>query len=533
MNTKCKKPDVIIIGSGFAGLYMLYKLREINLEAIIIEKASGVGGTWFWNRYPGARCDIESIEYSYSFSEDLQQEWNWSNRYSDQSEILEYLNHVADKFDLRKHIVFNTTVKSATYKESSNEWEINTESSSYISKFCVMATGTLSSIKEPTFEGLEDFQGESYITGRWPHEKVDFTNKKVGIIGTGSSAVQSIPVIANEAKNLTVFQRSPNYSIPAKNRPLSNKEILNAKSNYSEIRNKAKYTRAGIGYNQFEERKILDFSKDYINTELNKRWDIGGQEIFTAGFTDVGIEPEANKIAAEFVKSKIKEIVNDPITADLLSPKDSIGCKRLCADTNYFETFNKKNVELIDINSTPIKSITKKGLSTNKRDFDFDILIFATGFDAMTGALLSIDITGKNNKKLKDKWKDGPRSYLGISISDFPNLFTVTGPGSPSVLTNMIVAIEQHVEWIFDCIKFLYKSNKNNIEANVEFENSWMEHIEDIASNTLRYTCNSWYVGANVPGKKRVFMPYAGGFGNYREKCDEIASNSYNGFIIN
>ena len=532
MVTKSKKLDVIIIGSGFAGLYMLHKLREINLNAIIIEKGSGVGGTWFWNRYPGARCDIESIEYSYSLSDELQQEWNWSNRYSDQSEILKYLNHVADKFDLRKNIIFNSTVLSSTYQEKTNEWIIDTESDSFVTKFCVMATGTLSSIKEPNFEGLEDFQGELYITGKWPHHRVDFTNKKVGIIGTGSSAVQSIPVIANEAKKLSVFQRSPNYSIPAHNKPLSRSEISNAKSNYSEIRNKAKYTRAGIGYNQFQERKILDFPKDYIIEELNKRWNIGGQEIFTAGFTDVGIEPEANKIAADFVKSKIKEIVNDPITADLLSPKDSIGCKRLCADTNYFETFNRKNVELIDINNDPIKSITKEGLVTNKRDFDFDILIFATGFDAMTGALLSIDITGKNNKKLKDKWKNGPRSYLGISISDFPNLFTVTGPGSPSVLTNMIVAIEQHVEWIFDCISFLYRSNKNNIEANLEFENTWMDHIEEVASNTLRYTCNSWYVGANVPGKKRVFMPYAGGFGKYREKCDEVASNSYTGFDI-
>tara|TARA_B100001250_G_scaffold114538_2_gene96998 strand:- start:4295 stop:5893 length:1599 start_codon:yes stop_codon:yes gene_type:complete len=529
---KVKKYDVIIIGSGFAGLYMLHKLKEINLDAIVIEKGSGVGGTWFWNRYPGARCDIESVEYSYSFSEDLQQEWNWSNRYSDQSEILEYLNHVADRFDLRKNIIFNSTVLSATYLESSNQWEINTETETYKSKFCVMATGTLSSIKQPDFEGLDKFDGDWYVTGKWPHEGVDFSEKKVGIIGTGSSAVQSIPVIAKYAKQLTVFQRSPNYSIPANNRPLSKKEIKNAKSNYSQIRKNAKYTRAGIGYNQFEEKKILDYPIDYINEELSTRWDIGGQEIFTAGFTDVGTEPKANEIAADFVRSKIKEIVDNPITAELLAPKDSIGCKRLCADSNYFETYNQKNVELIDINSTPIKSITKKGLSTTDKEFDFDILIFATGFDAMTGALLAIDITGKNHIKLKDKWKDGPRSYLGLSISDFPNLFTVTGPGSPSVLTNMIVAIEQHVEWIFECINYLYETDKNEIEANIKFQNNWMDHLEEVASNTLRYTCNSWYVGANVPGKKRVFMPYAGGFGKYREKCDEVAENSYTGFVV-
>ena len=527
MNHHNEELDVIIVGAGFSGLYMLYKMRKMNLKALIIERASDAGGTWFWNRYPGARCDIESIEYSYSFSDELQQEWNWSNRYSDQSEILEYINYVVKKFNLKENIVFNTSVKSATFDENLKNWIVETDSKSYSSKFCVMATGTLSSIKQPNFDGLENFKGDWYVTGEWPHEKLDFTSKKVAIIGTGSSAVQSIPVIAEEAKNLTVFQRSPNYTIPANNRPLTEKELSNAKSSYDQIREKAKYTRAGIGYNQFEERKLLDLSSEEIKKELNNRWKIGGQEIFTAGFTDVGVNVEANKIVADFVKSKIKEIVKDPNVAELLSPEDAIGCKRLCADTNYFETYNRENVELIDLNSNPINSITENGILTKNKEFKFDTIIFATGFDAMTGALQAIDITGKNGKKLKQVWKDGPKSFLGLLINGFPNLFTVTGPGSPSVLTNMMVAIEQHVEWISDCINFLSKSNLNEVEADELFQIEWMDHIEEVAKNTLRYTCNSWYVGANVPGKKRVFMPYAGGFGKYREKCDEIAENNY------
>ena len=527
MNQHNEELDVIIVGAGFSGLYMLYKMRKMNLKALIIERASDAGGTWFWNRYPGARCDIESIEYSYSFSDELQQEWNWSNRYSDQSEILDYINYVVKKFNLKENIVFNTSVKSATFDENLKNWIVETDSKSYSSKFCVMATGTLSSIKQPNFDGLENFKGDWYVTGEWPHEKLDFTSKKVAIIGTGSSAVQSIPVIAEEAKNLTVFQRSPNYTIPANNRPLTEKELSNAKSSYDQIREKAKYTRAGIGYNQFEERKLLDLSSEEIKKELNNRWKIGGQEIFTAGFTDVGVNVEANKIVADFVKSKIKEIVKDPNVAELLSPEDAIGCKRLCADTNYFETYNRENVELIDLNSNPIKSITENGILTKNKEFKFDTIIFATGFDAMTGALQAIDITGKNGKKLKQVWKDGPKSFLGLLINGFPNLFTVTGPGSPSVLTNMMVAIEQHVEWISDCINFLSKSNLNEVEADELFQIEWMDHIEEVAKNTLRYTCNSWYVGANVPGKKRVFMPYAGGFGKYREKCDEIAENNY------
>ncbi len=527
MNQHNDELDVIIVGAGFSGLYMLYKMRKMNLKALIIERASDAGGTWFWNRYPGARCDIESIEYSYSFSDELQQEWNWSNRYSDQSEILEYINYVVKKFNLKENIVFNTSVKSATFDENLKNWILETDSKSYSSKFCVMATGTLSSIKQPNFDGLENFKGDWYVTGEWPHEKLDFTSKKVAIIGTGSSAVQSIPVIAEEAKNLTVFQRSPNYTIPANNRPLTEKELSNAKSSYDQIREKAKYTRAGIGYNQFEERKLLDLSSEEIKKELNNRWKIGGQEIFTAGFTDVGVNVEANKIVADFVKSKIKEIVKDPNVAELLSPEDAIGCKRLCADTNYFETYNRENVELIDLNSNPINSITENGILTNDKEFKFDTIIFATGFDAMTGALQAIDITGKNGKKLKQVWKDGPKSFLGLLINGFPNLFTVTGPGSPSVLTNMMVAIEQHVEWISDCINFLSKSNLKEVEADELFQIEWMDHIEEVAKNTLRYTCNSWYVGANVPGKKRVFMPYAGGFGKYREKCDEIAENNY------
>ena len=533
-NINYKTLDVVIVGAGFAGMYMLYKLRQLDLKVEILERASDVGGTWYWNRYPGARCDIESIEYSYSFSEELQQDWVWSNRYSDQSEILSYASHVADRFDLRKDINFYTSVKSANYNSDLKKWEIITDcNKKYFAKFCIMATGTLSSIKEPDFNGLNKFEGDWYVTGRWPHDGVDLKGKNIAIIGTGSSAVQSIPVIAEEAKKLTVFQRTPNYSIPANNRPLSKDEIIKSKSNYSEIREKARYTRAGVGYNQYAEKKILDLTEDERIEELNKRWGIGGQEVFLSGFTDVGSEQEANDFAAEFVRLKIREIVKDPTTAEILTPQNTIGCKRLCADTNYFETYNRENVELIDINSSPITTITQEGLSTSEKKYNFDIIIFATGFDAMTGALLSIDITGKDNIKLSDKWKDGPRSYLGLCIQGFPNFFTITGPGSPSVLTNMMVAIEQHVEWIYECIKKLNISNKKEIEAAIYAENNWMDHVEEVASNTLRYSCNSWYVGANVPGKKRVFMPYIGGQDVYRKKCIDISNNDYEGFLIN
>ncbi len=527
-----KKIDVVIIGAGFGGMYMLHSLNKLGLNSLILEQGDGVGGTWYWNRYPGARCDIQSIEYSYSFSEELQQEWEWSHRFSTQPEILEYANHVADRFDLRKDIRFNEKVLSAEYVENSRIWELETDTGNkYTSRYCVMATGSLSSINKPKFKGIDSYNGDWYITGKWPHENVDLSGKTVGIIGTGSSAVQAIPVIAEHAKHLTVFQRTANYSIPANNEPLDPEELRKVKEDYSSMREKQKLARAGVALTNIGTKSALDVTEEERLIEYQKRWDVGYSG-FISSYSDIGTNEEANETLAEFVRSKIREIVKDPVKAEILSPKNAIGCKRLCADTNYFETYNRDNVSLIDVNDTPIESLVSEGVKTSEKIFNFDVVVFAIGFDAMTGALLSIDIKGKNGEKLTDKWSDGPKSYLGLTIQGFPNMFTITGPGSPSVLGNMMVAIEQHVEWITKCIQDMESDGNTEIEAQSDAENEWMDHIEEVANQTIRYSCNSWYVGANVPGKKRVFMPYIGGYNVYREKCDEIASKGYIGFNL-
>ena len=538
-----KKLDVLVIGAGFAGMYMLHSLKNSGLDVLVVEEGDGVGGTWYWNRYPGARCDVPSIEYSYSFSTELQQEWEWSSKYSSQPEILGYANHVADRFDLRQYIRFGERVLSATYQEKSRVWHVFTSAGNrYESRYCVLATGSIPSINKPKFAGLDSFKGDWYITGRWPHENVDLSGKSVGIIGTGSTGVQAIPVIAEKAKHLTVFQRTANYSIPANNRPLAPEEVREVKDNYPSVRERQRQTRAGIMVRVSKDlihydaldmgtKRALEVPEEERTKEYQKRWDIGFHG-FLAGYTDIGFNEDANETAAEFVRSKIREIVKDPATAEILSPKNAIGCKRLCADTNYFETYNRDNVSLIDVNQTPIETLVPEGVKTSEKVFDLDVVIFAIGYDAMTGALTSIDITGKEGKKLADKWADGPRSFLGLSIEGFPNMFTITGPGSPSVLGNMIVAIEQHVEWVAQCITDMESLGRTEIEANTVAEDEWMDHVEDLASETLRYSCNSWYLGANVPGKKRVFMPYTGGYDVYRKRCLDIASEGYSGFTL-
>tara|TARA_Y100001934_G_C12379487_1_gene791415 strand:+ start:2641 stop:4266 length:1626 start_codon:yes stop_codon:yes gene_type:complete len=524
--------DAVIVGSGFAGMYMLHKFNGLGLRSVVLEEASDVGGTWYWNRYPGARCDVESMEYSYSFSEELQQEWEWSYRYSTQPEILQYAGHVADRFSLRKHIRFNSRVKSAKYDEVASTWSIRTvDGDIYRGKYCIMATGTLSSVNTPKFEGLSDFQGEWYVTGRWPHEGVDFKNKNVGIIGTGSSAVQSIPVIAEDAASLTVFQRTANYSIPAHNRPLESEEVLKIKQNYSDIRARAKKNRAGIAGMEVGTEKAMDVDEEVRKSEYQRRWENEGTG-FTAAYIDIGTDLMANETAASFVKEKIKEVVKDPIKAELLSPTNTIGCKRLCIDTNYFETYNNDHVHIVDVNKTPIKGLTRNGIETTEREYNFDIVVFAIGFDAMTGALLSIDIRGKDDVSLKEKWSEGPRTYLGLASEGFPNMFTITGPGSPSVLSNMMTSIEQHVDWISGFVSHIEDRDKTTVEANKDDEDSWMDHVAEVADGTLRYSCNSWYVGANIPGKKRIFLPYAGGLPQYSDICDKVADEGYSGFTI-
>ena len=522
--------DAVIVGAGFAGLYMLHRLRGIGFSARVFEAGSGVGGTWYWNRYPGARCDVESMEYSYQFSEELQQEWEWSERYSAQPEILRYVNHVADRFDLRRDITFDTRVESAIFDEAAGHWIVRTDDGERVSAtHCVMATGCLSSPNKPRFEGLECFKGATYHTGEWPHEGVDFTGLKVGVIGTGSSAIQSIPIIAEQADHLTVFQRTPNYAVPAHNAPLDPQVQREVKADYPRLRELGRHNRSGF-WKLMSDVSALEVSAEERQREFEARWAIGGIQ-FRGAFSDLLIDMEANDTAAEFTRGKIRAAVRDPAVAELLSPTSVFGCKRLCVDTGYYETYNRPNVTLIDVSTTPIETITPAGLSVNGEAYTFDAIVFATGFDAMTGALLNIDIRGVAGGTLKEKWAAGPRTYLGLAMAGFPNLFIITGPGSPSVLTNMIPSIEQHVDWIADCMASMRDGGMGRIVPTLEAEDAWVIVVNDVAHRTLYPSCNSWYLGDNVPGKPRVFMPYIG-FPPYVRKCDEVAANGYEGFTL-
>jgi len=524
--------DVVIVGAGFAGMYMLHRVRGLGLTARVLEAGDGVGGTWYWNRYPGARCDVESMQYSYQFSDELQQDWEWTERYATQPEILEYANHVADRFDLRDDIQFGTRVAAATWDDSSARWTIRTEAGDECrGRFLVMATGCLSSANIPDFPGRDSFEGATYHTGRWPHEGVDFTGKRVGVIGMGSSAIQSIPIIAEQAAQLYVFQRTASYSVPAANRKLTADEVREVKDDYAAFRAFNSLMPTAMGSKQpIPEASALAVSDDERERVYEARWDEGGLT-FLGAFIDLLFSPEANETAAEFVRAKVRKIVKDPKVADLLTPKTVIGCKRLCVDTGYFATFNKPTVELVDVSATPISEITPHGLRVGDRRFDLDAIVFATGFDAMTGALLNIDIRGRGGQSLRDAWEAGPRTYLGLGTVGFPNLFTISGPGSPSVLTNMIVSIEQHVEWIADCMAYLRDNGFDRIEATRDAQDAWVDHVNAIADFTLFPSCNSWYLGANVPGKPRVFMPLLG-FPPYVEKCNEVAAKGYEGFAL-
>ncbi len=524
--------DAIIVGAGFAGLYMLHRLRGLGLSARVIEAGDGVGGTWYWNRYPGARCDIESLEYQYGFDDDLAREWDWTERYATQPEILRYANHVADRFNLRPDIQFETRVIGAAFDEQAHRWVVETDRGDrFVARFCIMATGCLSVSRVPGYAGLESFEGDRYHTGAWPQEGVDFSGKRVAVIGTGSSAIQSIPIIAAQAKQLVVFQRTPNFSIPAMNGPIDPELAARLKENYTEHRRVARTTAGGVA-GQAPDKSALEVSDEERRRRYEERWQRGGLTI-GGTFTDIAINPAANETAAEFVRSKIREIVKNPETAELLCPKGyPFATKRLCVDTNYFETFNRDNVQLVDIRDAPIEEITPTGLRTAKAAYEFDVIVFATGFDAMTGALLKMDIRGRNGLSLRSKWEHGPRTYLGLQVAGFPNLFAITGPGSPSVLSNMIVSIEQHVDWIAGCLEFMQQRQMETIEATTDAEDAWVEHVNAVAEHTLYPLANSWYIGANIPGKPRVFMPYVGGVGVYGRKCEEVAANGYEGFRL-
>lgn len=524
--------DAVVVGAGFAGMYMVHKLRESGFTVHAFEVGSDVGGTWYWNRYPGARCDVPSMEYSYQFSDELQQEWEWSEKYATQPEILRYASHVADRFDLRSDISFNTRVESVAWNDDTKRWTVSTNTGrTCVAKFVMMATGCLSSTNEPEIDGKESFAGPTYHTGKWPHEGVNFNGKRVAVIGTGSSAIQSIPLIAEQAAHLVVFQRTANYSVPAHNRPLTPEEVADIKANYKEFRalNSSMPSAFG-GTVPRGDAPALSVDEAERRRVFEERWELGGLS-FLGGFNDLILSTDANETAAEFVRGKIRSIVRDETVADLLSPKQVIGCKRLCVDTNYYDTFNRDNVSLVDISETPISRITPRGVCVGETEHEVDAIVFATGFDAMTGTLLRIDIRGREGYPLRDHWRAGPRTYLGLGMSGFPNLFTISGPGSPSVLSNMIVSIEQHVEWITECVTDMREKNRTTIEAQSSSEDEWIAFVNAIANFTLYPTCNSWYLGANVPGKPRIFMPLLG-FPTYVDKCNEVVANDYDGFVL-
>ncbi|MEC7388814.1 MAG: NAD(P)/FAD-dependent oxidoreductase [Pseudomonadota bacterium] len=524
--------DAVIVGAGFAGMYMLHRLRELGLKVKVFEAGGDVGGTWYWNRYPGARCDVESMQYSYSFCEELEQEWEWSEKYAPQPEILRYAGYVAEKFKLRSDIIFNTRVISSIFDEDENHWIISTDRDDTVTaRFCVLAVGCLSSANRPAFKNLIKFKGQQFHTGEWPHDGVDFTGQDVAIIGTGSSAIQSIPLIAQQAKSLTVFQRTANYSVPAWNSKMDSEYQKKIKADYSKLRAQARGRPSGVMF-PFNFQPALEPRKEERDKIYEEFWDRGGLP-FLGAFSDLLFDSDANETAAEFARNKIRRIVKNQKTAELLCPTNVFGCKRLCVDSGYFETFNKENVRLVDISTNPIREFDKDGLFVKDLKYKFDSVVFATGFAAMTGSFEKINILGRNGISLAKKWEAGPRTYLGLATSGFPNLFMITGPGSPSVLASMIQSIEQHVDWIADCVNNIVRTGAKTIEPIISFEDDWVEHVTEVSKVSLRSTCSSWYVGANIEGRPRVFMPYIGGFPIYVDRCNDVMTRGYEGFLVN
>jgi cation diffusion facilitator CzcD-associated flavoprotein CzcO len=523
--------DVLVIGAGFAGLYMLHRLRGLGFSARVLEAADGVGGTWYWNRYPGARCDSESYYYCYSFDPELEQEWRWSERYPGQEEIRAYLEHVADRHDLRRDIEFGVRVASAVREDDG--WVLtDTEGRERRCRWLVTAVGCLSAANVPDLPGLEDFAGEWHHTGRWPHEGVDVSGKRVGLVGTGSTGIQAVPVLAEQAAHLTVFQRTANYSIPARNAPLSEAEMAATKADYPAIR---RLQRASTNGHPFvvSDVDVLDLPDDERRALYERAWERGGLR-FRAAVKDVLSDPAVNESASDFIRDKIRETVHDPATAEVLTPRDHpFATKRPPIDTGYFETYNRPHVELVDVRADPIAAVTPGGLRlASGVEHELDVLVFATGFDALTGPLLGIDIRGRDGVSLRDAWADGPRTHLGLGVAGFPDLFTITGPGSPSVLTNMPTAIEQHVDWIADLLVRLRRTGES-AEPTEEAQDAWAARVQEAADATLLpQAASSWYLGANVPGKPRVFLPYAGGFARYRAMCDAEAAAGYPGFAL-
>ncbi len=525
--------DAIIVGAGFAGLFMLHRLRELGFSVRVLEAGSGVGGTWYWNRYPGVRCDVESIDYSYSFDENLQQEWQWTERYATQPEILRYIEHVCDRFDLRRDVQLDTRVNEARYDAEANSWVLYTDAAErFEATYFITAVGCLSAVNPPRFPGLDSFEGDTYHTARWPHEGVDFGGRRVAVVGTGSTGVQAIPLIAEQADQLYVFQRSPNFSVPARNQPLDPAFQRAIKADYAGRRQAAREAGWGVP-NDKPLRPLEDFNAQERVAVCDDGWRKGGAPGMLRAFSDSMTNPEANRVVAEYVRSKIRTAVRDPAVAEKLIPTDHpLGAKRLCVDTNYYETYNRPNVTLVDVASTPIEQITPGSIRTREAEFSVDAIVFALGFDAITGALLAIDIRGSNGASLREKWAAGPRTYLGLGVAGFPNLFTITGPGSPSVLGNVIVSIEQHVQWIATCLNYMRSHGLDRIEATTAAQDSWVAHVDEVARGTLFVSAKSWFLGANIAGKPRTFMPYAGGVPAYGRICDDVAARGYEGFAL-
>jgi cation diffusion facilitator CzcD-associated flavoprotein CzcO len=524
--------DVVVVGAGFAGLYALHRLRGQGLSVRVFEAAGGVGGVWYWNRYPGARCDVESVDYSYSFDSDLEQEWNWTEKYATQPEILAYLNHVADRFDLRRDISFETRVTDMVLDEKTLRWEVRTDRGEVVSaRFCILAVGPLSNANIPAIEGLDSFAGEIYHTAHWPHGGVDFTGKRVGVIGTGSSGIQAIPYIAKEAAQLHVFQRTPNYSVPAGNIPLDEATRAAQKAGYAE-RRRLSWLSGGGSPHQPHAKSALDVSDDELRETYERRWQLGGV-LFSKAFPDQLVTLEANDTARRFWEDKVRGVIDDPAVADLLIPKDHpIGAKRICTDDNYFQTFNSDHVHLVNLRAAPIERIDASGIETAEAHYDLDALVLATGFDAMTGSVRKLNVVGRGGRTLNEAWAEGPVTYLGLGVAGFPNLFNIAGPGAPSVLANMVLHSELHVNWVADAIAYLDAQGAPAIEAREDAAAEWVRECTGRAAGTLMPQANSWYLGDNIPGKPRVFMPFVGGFGVYGEIIAEVAAAGYKGFDI-
>jgi cyclohexanone monooxygenase len=525
--------DAVVVGAGFAGLYMLHRLRDtLGLTARVFEAAGDVGGTWYWNRYPGARCDSESYYYSFSdrLSEGLLQEWTWSERFASQPEILRYLQHVADRYDLRRDIRFNTRVVAAEYDDATGRWVVRTDDGGQVTaRYLITAVGCLSTTNLPEFPGRDGFRGEWYHTGTWPHEGVDFAGKSVAVIGTGATAVQAIPEIAEQAAHMYVLQRTPNYDIAGGNRAMTAEDGHRIKAGYREIWRSTRETEFGFPYG-VAERTALSVTEQERRHIFEDAWARGGFRLATT-FNDLLSDAEANETAAEFIRERIRERVHDPEIAELLSPRDHpFFTKRPPLENGYYETFNRDNVTLVNVQQSPIQEITPTGIRTADAEYEVDTIVYATGFDAMTGTLFKLGIRGRGGLGLREKWAQGPRTYLGVATSGFPNLFLITGPQSPSVLSNMPVSIEQHVDWITDCLRHLRQTKRDTIEPLAEAEDDWVNHHDEVTQTTLLPQANSWWVGANIPGKPRNLYPYVGGAGVYRQICDEVAANDYDGF---